>query len=115
MVSAKRVGTGELAFADVVLRARVVPELAGARSSALGKAIKWHGSSAYASCALGGAIRSINAEASKGMDMAIPTWYSVWLHTGFDLFQAHVSGTEGCLRRQAVGLVRSENPAGREK
>jgi hypothetical protein len=51
--------------------------------------------------------RYFNAEAGKGMRMAHAKAV-VSANTGFELFQAHASGTEGCLWCHAESRVRQE-------
>jgi hypothetical protein len=53
----------------------------------------------------------VDAEASKGMRMTQAKVESFWHRTGFECFQIHVSGTEGCLRRQAERKVRRRKAA----
>jgi hypothetical protein len=53
------------------------------------------------------ATRSFNAVAGKGMRMAHAKAI-VSVNASCELFQAHVSGTEGCLRRHTESRLRQE-------
>jgi hypothetical protein len=56
------------------------------------------------------AASSVDAEASKGMRMAQAKAIVCGI-TGFHLFHTRVSGTDGCLRRQAERKVRRRKGA----
>jgi hypothetical protein len=57
------------------------------------------------------ATSCVDAEASKGMRMAQAKAIVFWQRTGFEFFHTQVSGTEGCLRRQAERKVRRRKAA----
>jgi hypothetical protein len=91
----------------MALRARVLPALAGSLSSTFWVKKASDMDEAPMPAALptaqprADASRCVDAESSKGMRMTQAKVKNFWHRTGFECFQIHVSGTEGCLRHQA--------------
>jgi hypothetical protein len=105
------------AYSNMALRARVLPALAGSLSSTFW--VKKASGMDEAPMPVAppttqprdDATSCVDAEASKGMRMAQGESNSFWQRTGFDFFQTHVSGTEGCLRRHAERKARRRKAA----